>query len=141
MRKLFIFAMIVILSIAFSVNAFAIESQNQYPPIDSKIKYFDDGSYIVETFTFYSQNNYRLKSAAQKSTQGTKSVCYYNGDNELEWEYQLIGTFTYTPGVSSGCISATHNVFIHSNDWSFSNANTYAENNIAHGKGTFKKKL
>lgn len=139
MKKTFAFIMAIIFSFVFSISIFATESQTQYMPVDSKIVHFDDGSYIVETFRLFPQNNYSKSS--QNTTQGTKSICYYTGDNELEWEYQLVGIFTFIPGVSSNCISATRNLFIHSDKWSFSNENTYHENNVAHGKGTFKKKV
>ena len=122
MKKIFSFIMVITLLLAFSVSVFAIESQNQYLPIDSNTVYFDDGSYIIETFKILTSNDY-LKSS-QNTTQGIKSICYYTDNQELEWEYQLVGSFSFIPGLSSNCISATRNLFIHSNKWSFSNENT-----------------
>ena len=44
-------------------------------------------------------------------------------------------------GVSATCTNATYTQTINDGYWHFSDGNAYAENNVAHGLGTFKKKV
>lgn len=142
MKKITIFALTLLLLLSFSLTSFAETVAPDVLLSDGEtITYLDDGDYIITSLTFGAElvNSQRATNSITKT--GTKTVSYYNDDNELEWEYILTGTFTVNPGVSSVCTNASYSTQIHSNKWSFSDANTYTENNVAHGQGLFKKKV
>ena len=142
MKKITIFALTLLLMLSFSVTSFAASSTPDALSLtDPTIAYLDNGDYIITSFTFSENfvNSQRSTNTITKT--GTKTVSYYNDDNELEWEYHLTGTFTVNPGVSAICTNASHSTSIYSSKWSFSDANTYTENNVAHGQGLFKKKV
>ena len=140
MKRLLTLIVAVIFIFTFSISAFASNSNEQYIPKDSIVTYWADGSYLVTTMTIDSKNDYS-KGLITNTISGTKSMHYYSDENQLEWEYHLTGTFYFVPGISAECIGATHSKTIHSDNWSLSNESTYYENNVAHGNGTFKKKV
>ncbi len=142
MKKITFFALTLLLLLSFSLTSFATADTPDVLLSDGEtITYLDDGDYIITSLTFGADlvNSQRATNSVTKT--GTKTVSYYSDDNELEWKYTLTGTFTVNPGVSSVCTNASYSTQIHSNKWSFSDANTYTENNVAHGQGLFKKKV
>lgn len=142
MKKIATFIFTILFILTFSLTSFAETVAPDVLLSDGEtITYLDDGDYIITSLTFGADlvNSQRATNSITKT--GTKTVSYYNDDNELEWEYTLTGTFTVNPGVSSVCTNASYSTQIHSNKWSFSDANTYTENNVAHGQGLFKKKV
>ena len=52
--------------------------------------YYDDGSYIVETYTF---ENPTINLCATTKT-GTKTAVYYSKDNIAQWSVAVKGTFS-----------------------------------------------
>lgn len=86
----------------------------------------------------YAEDN---PSSTTFTRSGTKTVENRSDDDELLWQYKLTGTFTVVEGVSATCTNATYTQTINDGYWHFSDGNAYAENNVAHGLGTFKKKV
>ena len=65
---------------------------------------------------------------------------FYNKDT-IEWTYILSATYELVEGVSVTCTSSDYSYSISKSQWKFSDGNSYYENNVAHGKGTFKYKV
>ncbi|MBQ3016022.1 MAG: hypothetical protein IJD79_04500 [Clostridia bacterium] len=142
MKKILAFISFTVLLLSFSLTAFASTSLPEKSlPENSEITYLSNGSYIITTFSVIPTDNSVQTAATTYTKQGTKTINCYSSDNELEWEYTLTGTFTVNNGISATCTNATHSKTIYSSKWSFSDENTYAENNVAHGKGVFKRKV
>ena len=105
---------------------------------DGNIIYFEDGSYLEISEVRIVDTN--MSRAAQTIT-GAKDMTYTNEDGEVEWKYTLTASFTYDPGVSSTCTSATYSNTIYDNNWSFSNGYASRGGNAAHGSGLYIKKV
>lgn len=134
-----IISITLIISVLFSsiLSVFASDSPTTYNDTSTTVTYFEDGSYIVTTIT--SDNTLNRSSTFTKS--GSKEVLYYNGEDELEWEYILYGEFNVVSGVSAVCTSATYSQAIYGSRWSFSNGQATALGNTAYGVGNFTKKV
>ncbi len=107
MKKLFVsfVALLFILS-AITAPCLAV-SQQEFDTV-----YLDDGSYFIVEQTV------AQISRASDSLRAEKRANYYSASDELLWTYILTASFTYTPGISVTCTSASSDVEIISNSWS-----------------------
>ena len=101
---------IVSLSIALIMMA-SLVSVTCFAASDSetKVTYFEDGSYLVETI-----EESRTRASGTKT--GTKTQTYYGSDGESAWKAVLTGTFTYT-GSSATCTASSVSVTIYDTSW------------------------
>ena len=95
--------------------------------------YFDDGSYITETFSI-------IRSRASGSITGTKTRNYYDSEGTLDWKVDLTGSFTYT-GTSATCTSSTCNVTIYGSSWYTVSKSSGKSGNTATASATMGEKL
>ncbi len=106
---------------------------------NSYTEYYEDGSYTVTTVTAVKQN-----ATARSSSYvvvGRKFVDLYNSDDELQWQYKLIGEFQVVEGVSVVCISSTYESDIYDDNWSLKEHSNSYEDNFAYGTAVYKKKV
>ncbi len=105
MKKALLYALTFILLLsAVSMPCFATQEEN------TEITYLEDGSYFVTTVT--------EQQVTRATRGGQKSIGYYSSSGVLQWTFVVTGTFTYTPGVSCTCISASSEVQISDSNWS-----------------------
>lgn len=97
------------------------------------ISYFEDGSYLVETFS-----ERQLRASGSKA--GTKSTTYHSQDGTALWKATLTGTFTYT-GSSATCTGSSCNVTIYNSEWYTISKSATKSGNIAYASVTMGKKL
>lgn len=108
----------------FAVTSFANTSEKN-------IHYYDDGSYIVETYTF---ENPTINLCATTKT-GTKTAVYYSKDNIAQWSVAVKGTFSYGNG-SATCTSASVTAKSNTTDWAISSKSSSKSGNTAKGTAT-----
>lgn len=130
----------IVLTLFVTISASAetnVSSQvNAATVSDTYIEHFDDGSYLVITI-----EQSLTPRASTYTKEGHKSVNFYNSDDELQWEYILVGTFKVTSGVSALCTNSTYEYTIHNSSWSLTDHNNTYSENAAYGTATFKKKV
>ena len=114
-----------------AVDAGAVEAN------ESKIIYFDDGSYIEISGVRQIDNT----SRAAQTKIGEKDITYTASNGDVEWQYTLTGYFSYDPGVSSTCTYATYSNNISNTNWSFSDGAATRSGNTAYGDGLYIKKV
>ena len=103
---------------------------------DTKIEYFNDGSYLVTYITEISDFSNITTYAATTKTK-TKTANYYNSSNELLWFVQVKGTFTYGNG-SSKCTASEVNAGYYNSHWKLSNQSASKSGNSATASVTAK---
>ena len=76
---------------------------------ESKITYFEDGSYLLETV-------HSVQGRASGTVSGDKTSVYYGSDGAAGWSVVVSGSFTYANGVAI-CRSSTCSVTIYDSSW------------------------
>ena len=97
------------------------------------VSYFEDGCYLVETFS-------EMQLRASGSKAGTKSTTYHSQDGTALWKATLTGTFTYT-GTTATCTGASCSVSIYHSHWYTISKNAAKSGNTASASMTMGKKL
>lgn len=129
-------------TIPFFASAETIQvSANDTQVINSYTEYYDDGSYAEVTVTKDVTDTGMSVMATSYSVTGSKSYTWYDSNGVALWKFTVHGSFTFTPGVSSTCNSASHNAYSYDGAWSCSSASSYASGNKAIGNATFKRKI
>ena len=141
MRKLFVIIAFLSIMLSLYTPASALSNPLDKCYEDAEILFFDDGSYLITTLSDNSKNNAYSVAAITIPKIGTKTADYYSNSGELLWRYTLVGEFNVVNGVSAVCTNATSNQTINSSSWGFYDEDTYVQNNVAKGKGVFKKKV
>lgn len=112
------------------------EIQYNNMEVDSYTEYYEDGSYTIITI-----KQSPSARASSYTKVGEKIVNLYNSNDELQWTYTLIGTFTVTSGVSAVCTNSTYSCEIYIDSWSLTAHNNYYSGNKAYGTATLKRKV
>ena len=110
------------------VTANAVEASDEVC-----VWYFDDGSYITETFLI-------VQSRALGSITGTKTRNYYDSERALDWKVVLTGSYSYT-GSNATCTSSTCNVTIYDSSWYTVSKSSSKSGNTATASATMGEKL
>ena len=110
------------------VTANAVEASDEVC-----VWYFDDGSYITETFLI-------VQSRALGSITGTKTRNYYDSEGALDWKVVLTGSYSYT-GSNATCTSSTCNVTIYDSSWYTVSKSSSKSGNTATASATMGEKL
>lgn len=142
-------SLIILLSVGVvtPTNAEAASHIEKAQLVSECINILDDGSFfhititesLPETASCFSQSMLSTRSTQTKS--GSKTVAYYNSDNEVVWEFTLYGTFQYIPGSSAGCVSSSYSINIYDSNWENTYASASKSGNQAIGDATFKEKI
>ncbi len=141
---------ILLLSCVFTspTQVMAASPSDKSQIVSDYIESLEGGSYFRVTITeatptvtapLVSRSTWSSRSVQTKS--GSKSIAYYNSDNELAWEFTLHGTFQYIPGSSAACTSASYSISIYDSNWLNSYASSTTNGNQAIGDATFKRKV
>lgn len=125
-RYISMLVLAVFLITALPVRGKAIEQE-------VNVRYFEDGSYIVETIEV-------VEGRASGAKTGTKSQTYYGSAGDSEWKATLTGTFTYT-GSSATCTSSSVNVTIYDSAWYVVSKSASKSGNTANASVTMGEKL
>lgn len=142
MKKIILSAFI--LPIALLINVLSVHADEKIS-IDAQeesevsVVYFDDGSRLVISAIYETENSSSIKTAANTITRSRDIYCEDSNGN-LEWKYTLTATFSYNYGVSSTCTSASYTQTIYDDKWSFSGGSAERSGNTAYGKGHYVKK-
>lgn len=91
---------------------------------------FEDGSYLVVTLD-------TTPLTRTTSPVATKTYTYYNVDDERQWDFTLMGQFTYD-GSTSTAIQAKARTVIYNRDWSQTYADVYRVGAYAYGEAVFE---
>lgn len=123
------------LSLIIILSAISFNTSASYGEINDEITetiYFEDGSYIVITLeeTTYSR--------ATNTKSGSKTINYYDTNDNKLWSATLNATFTYT-GNTSTCTSSSISKTIYNDNWKFTSATASKSGNKATGNITAKK--
>ena len=138
-KRIFAIFLLVCMLAALFVPAYAAAptaTEAEFEVCSTNIEYFEDGSYLVTTIKETPSSR-----ATVYSKSGSKDVTLYNSDDEVQWIYTLIGTYTIETGVSVVCTNSTFTYTIYEDKWSLTeHSNSYSENK-AYGTAIFKKKV
>lgn len=111
----------------------AAQASAQMSTSDLDIIYLEDGGYImVELNT----NSNTARTTISKS----KVVTRYSGDDEMQWQIRLSGSFTYN-GSSAGCSSCNCTVTIYNNIWYTESKTSWANGNTANATVVMAREL
>ena len=106
--------------------------------VSDYIETLDDGSYFHVVISEDINTSF-ARSALTKS--GSRTVTYHVADGTAVWQFTLNGTFQFTPGVSSSCISGSYSINIYDSSWENTSASSSTSGNQAIGNATFIKKV
>ena len=129
MKKLFLTAMIIIMTMMSMVPSFAYADSNNTVS-NVIIEKYDNGDYAVITITINENDN-------RGTVSGSKTYTYKNSSNVAVWDYTINGTFTYN-GTSSSCTSVSDEYSIHTSHWYNDGHSCWRSGNTAHGNVTMK---
>lgn len=141
-KRVVSFLLLFCMLFAMSVPTFALESEAtkidilSLTEVSESIEYFEDGSYLVTTI-----KSTPTPRAEVYSKSAAKEVTLYDEDDEIQWNYFLIGTYTIETGVSCVCTNSTFEYNIYVNKWSLTEHNNWYSGNVAYGTAVFKKKV
>ena len=128
----------------FSISVSAASDTNGANVIGN-VEYFDDGSYIVTSLEYISDDsNTQTRAAGDYTVSGKKSATYYNGDDEIIWQVTVTGVFLIVPtnaNMSGYCQSSKLSYVINSSSWHISNIVENEITNNAVISCTMKRKL
>lgn len=113
-----------------------VECSNECYDTYTYTEYFEDGSYLV----IRTEQTPSPRATTYTKT-GRRYVYLHNSDDELQWEYVLVGTFKVTTGVSAVCTNSTYEYTIYNDSWSLTDHGNSYSGNVAYGTATFKKKV
>lgn len=131
MKKLITIALSLAMFVILPATAYAAPSN-----ASSSTTVFEDGSYIITTISEEpSPRGITFLQSSSKS--GTKTIRYYTAGNTLEWDFSVIGTFTYD-GVTAiaTAASASHNIYV--SGWTCAGESASYSGNTAYASATFR---
>ena len=138
-KSIFTLLLLGCLMVVFFVPVSAVETTANTEALTVSsvdVEYFEDGSYLVTTI-----KEGPTARGEVYSKRGAKEVKLYNNDNELQWIYTLVGTFTVETGVSAVCTDAYHLYEIYDTSWKETEHNEWYSGNVAYGTSVFKRKV
>ena len=95
------------------------------------VHYYDDGSYIVETFSLENPTISLYANIQNRS----KTAVYYSKDNIAQWSVTVTGTFSYGNG-SSTCTASSVTAKSNTTDWVISSKSSSKSGNTAKATAT-----
>lgn len=138
-KRFFAIVLLVFMLVSVFIPSYAAEpvaAELEFEVCSTNIEYFEDGSYLVTTI-----KETPTPRATVYSKSGSKDVILYNQDDEIQWIYSLIGTYTIETGVSVVCTNSTFTYTIYVDKWSLTEHNNWYSGNVAYGTAVFKKKV
>lgn len=145
MKKVIAMILTIVMLAAFPMSCFAAEEQKV--SANCTYTYFDDGSYLVTTFSVEGLDNAsrvdRLTKSGSYTVTASRMSELYNADHEKCWDVTLYGSFyvTDTTTLSGICQNAWMEHTIYDSTWHYSDENVRAITNNACGDCVFKCKV
>ena len=128
--------------------AFAVEPEIVYQPMSvqksddgTTTVYYDNGSILTISAVYNVIEDKRTARATQKTISGSRDAYFTDGNGDFEWKYTLSASFSYVPGVSSSCTSASYSNSTYDSSWSFSDGSATKSGSSAYGKGKYVKQI
>ena len=119
-----------------SLTMFAFASETEY----AQSQKFEDGSYMVVTIEYDQPQEGISYFASRSTTGGTKKYAYYNGSNQLTWQFWVHGTFSYN-GATATATGAEYGYKIYDSSWRFVEGRSTYSGATATATGSFKQLL
>ena len=129
MKKIIYTICLVLILTLYPHNSLAASSVQR-----NTVEFLNDGCYIITTIEDDEYNGILSRSTATKS----KTVKYYNADDEVMWYVKVTGTFTYGNGTSK-CTSSSVTAASHASTWKITNKSASKSGNTAIAKATAKQ--
>lgn len=148
--KKFLTSILLAITMLFAtvLPAFAVEPEIVPQPIgiqesDDGITtvYYEDGSILTISAVYNVIENESISRATSETTSGSRDAYFTDGNGDLEWKYTLSASFSYVPGVSSSCTSASYSNSTYDSSWSFSEGSATKSGSTAYGKGKYVKQI
>ena len=146
MKKILVSTLLVVILFSFATPS--VYAEDSFPEIKS-VNYagtgettvcYDDGSVLTISPVRVSEADTQLL-ATSKTLTADRSASYTDSNGVLQWEYTLIGHFSYVYGVSSTCTGASYTQEIYDYGWKFSDGAATTSGNTAIGNGIYKLKF
>lgn len=135
MKKLFPIILVVILLIMpFSFTTFAEAPE---VIISETTEYFEDGSSVTTTIT----QQINKASRAVTTVSGSKVKTGRNSNGQIEYKFQVNGTFSVNVGISATCTAVSCGASELANGWSLDSSTTSKSGNTASATGILKYKV
>ena len=135
MKKLFPIILVVILLIMpFSFTTFAEAPE---VIISETTEYFEDGSSVTTTIT----QQINKVSRAVTTVSGSKVKTGRNSNGQIEYKFQVNGTFSVNVGISETCTAVSCGASELANGWSLDSSTTSKSGNTASATGILKYKV
>ncbi|MBQ9977162.1 MAG: hypothetical protein IJP21_01045 [Clostridia bacterium] len=135
MKKLFPIILVVILLIMpFSFTTFAEAPE---VIISETTEYFEDGSSVTTTIT----QQINKVSRAVTTVSGSKVKTGRNSNGQIEYKFQVNGTFSVNVGISATCTAVSCGASELANGWSLDSSTTSKSGNTASATGILKYKV
>lgn len=138
-KNIFSILLLVCMMATLFVPVYAAEpivTETELEVRSTNVEYFEDGSYLVTTIKETPSSR-----ATVYSKSGSKDITLYNSDDEIQWIYTLVGTYTVETGVSAVCTNSTFRYTIYVDKWSLTDHSNSYSGNVAYGTAVFKKKV
>lgn len=129
----FLLSTMAMLLLMSSLTTFAFAAEGECVQLQK----FEDGAYVVVTIEYEQPQQGISYFSSRSITSGTKKYAYYNGSDQLMWEFNVHGTFSYN-GVTATATGADYSYKIYDSSWSFVNASASYSGATATATGTFK---
>lgn len=133
MKKIISFLLVVIT--VFSIFTVSVFAKEQKENVFKITEYFEDGSYMVTTLEVENKNSI---ARATSTKTGSKTVIFYNADDEKMVTVKLTATFSYT-GSSVTCTNVSPTFTVHNSMWRVTKATGTKSGNKGIGEFTLKK--
>ena len=135
MKKLFPIILVVILLIMpFSFTTFAEAPE---VIISETTEYFEDGSSVTTTIT----QQINKVSRAVTTVSGSKVKTGRNSNGQIEYKFQVNGTFSVNVGISATCTAVSCGASELAIGWSLDSSTTSKSGNTASATGILKYKV
>lgn len=119
----------------FSIFTVSVFAEEQTEIVSETTEYFEDGSYMVTTIEVEDENSI---ARATSTKTGSKTVIFYNADDEKMVTVKLTATFSYT-GSSATCTNVSPTFTVHNTMWRVTKATGTKSGNKGIGEFTVKK--
>lgn len=130
MKNFFCLCLSFVLLLSFSFNTNA-SSQH--------ITFFSDGSYLITSLEESNiSNNVMLFSIGSKTK--SKTIKYYNANNQVMWQATVTGTFSYGNGTAK-CTKSSVSAKSFTSEWKITDKSSSISKNSALAKVTAKQYL
>lgn len=148
--KKFLTSILLAITMLFAtvLPAFAVEPEIVPQPISiqesddgTTTVYYEDGSILTISAVYNVAENESISRATSETTSGSRDAYFTDGNGDLEWKYTLSASFSYVPGVSSSCTSASYSNSTYDSSWSFSEGSATKSGSTAYGKGKYVKQI